>query len=252
MGCGGLLAGCGRSGNASQSSGQTTTAAPPHWQYDGATGAAHWGALDQSYTACSVSETQSPIDILNPTPSGNAPPTLAYRAGAADVVNDGHTVQANAARGLTMKVDGTDYELLQVHFHSPGEHTFAGRTSPLELHFVHRSPSGALAVLGFLVQPGLANPAWQPFVTALGTHEGDRAAIQLDWPRLVPASPATLRYAGSLTTPPCSEGVQWLVAQDALPLSAAQIKTFTDTYSGNNRPRQPLKGRAVTADAGAH
>ena len=250
LAAGALVAGCGRSGNgARSSSGPATTAAPAHWRYEGEEGPAHWGELDQAYKACSAGKAQSPIDIVNPAPSGKAPPSVAYRAGAADVVNNGHTVQANAASGLSLKLDGSDYELLQVHFHSPGEHAFDGKSGPVELHFVHRGASGTLAVLGFLVQPGATHPAWQPFVDALRTREGEHAAIQLDWPKLVPASASTVRYAGSLTTPPCTEGVQWLVARDPLAMSTAQIKAFTDAYSGNNRPRQPVGGRTVTVDA---
>jgi carbonic anhydrase len=247
---GALLAGCGRRGNGGgSSSGPATTVLPAHWRYEGEEGPAHWGELDPAYMACSAGKAQSPIDIVNPVPSGKAPPTVAYRAGATEIVNNGHTVQANPPSGLSLKLDGADYELLQAHFHSPGEHAFAGRSGPVELHFVHRGASGTLAVLGFLVQAGPTHPAWQPFVDALRTREGDRATIQLDWPRLVPATATTIRYAGSLTTPPCTEGVQWLVAQEPLTLGNAQIKAFSDAYSGNNRPRRPLEGAVVTIDS---
>jgi carbonic anhydrase len=160
-------------------------------------------------------------------------------------------VQANAARGLFLQLDGTDYELLQVHFHSPGEHAFAGRTGPLELHLVHRGPSGTLAVLGFLVQEGAANTPWQPFVDALHTGEGEHTTIQLDWPKLIPPSLTTVRYPGSLTTPPCTEGVTWLVAKDPLTMSGGQIQAFINAYAVNSRPRQPLNGRTVTIDSPA-
>ena len=128
-------------------------------------------------------------------------------------------------------------------------HAFDGKSGPVELHFVHRSTSGGLAVLGFLVQPGATHSAWKPFVDVLPTREGDHAAIQLDWPKLVPASATTIRYAGSLTVPPCREEVQWLVAKDPLAMSNVQIKAFTDAYSGNSRPRQALQNRAVTIDS---
>ncbi|MGH9265038.1 MAG: carbonic anhydrase [Acidimicrobiales bacterium] len=246
---GALLAACSRNGGSASTTTSPSATEPPHWHYEGEAGPQRWGELDPAYATCSTGRMQSPIDIVNPSPSGTTSPTLAYRRAPANVVNNGHTVQADAGAGLAMTLDGTDYELLQMHFHAPSEHAFSGRTAPVELHFVHRAASGQLAVLGLLVQEGVTNPAWRPFVDVLGTPEGGHAAVDLDWPALVPTPLTTVRYIGSLTTPPCTEGVQWLVARDTLVLGPAQITAFTDAYADNSRPRQPLNGRAVTVDA---
>lgn len=192
---------------------------------------------------------QSPIDIVDPGPSGTVSPSVSYTSGTADVINNGHTIQANAPSGMSINLDGTDYGLLQVHFHSPGEHALGGASGPVELHFVHRSDASVLAVLGFVAQAGADNAAWQPFVDALGTEEGEHTAIQLDWPGLVPASITTIRYPGSLTTPPCTEGVQWLVVRDPLVLGQAQIDAFAKAFSGNNRPLQALNDRMPNVDS---
>lgn len=221
-----------------------------HWEYGGDKGPAHWGELAKEFALCGSGTSQTPIDIEPTTREALTNPELRYQQGLVTVVNNGHTVQINAAPGNGMTIDGVHYALVQMHFHAPSEHTVAGEPAPLELHFVHKSADGTLAVLGALVHEGAQeNPAWSPVVAALADHGTSGATLVMNWPALVPADLTTYRYMGSLTTPPCSEGVHWLVVQTPLELSAAQIGAFTALYTGNARPLQERNERPVVADS---
>ena len=233
----------------SASPASVSPATPAHWTYEGAEGPAHWGELDPAYVTCADGTAQSPIDITNPTPADLADPAFAYQAGVAQVVNNGHSIQANAAAGGTMSVDGVAYQLAQVHFHAPSEHTLDGTRTPVEVHFVHRAADGRIAVVAvFLVQGDTTNAAWDPYVKALGVARGAEQAAKLDWMAMLPASRLTIRYSGSLTTPPCTEAVHWLLMKDPVQLSADQLRAFTAAYEGNDRPVQPLNHRPVEID----
>lgn len=221
-----------------------------HWEYSGDKGPAHWGELAEEFALCGSGTAQTPIDIEPTTREALPNPEVRYQQGTATLVNNGHTVQANAAPGNQLVIDGVTYALVQMHFHAPSEHTVAGVPAPLELHFVHKSADGTLAVLGALVQESAhANPAWSPLVAALAAQAAGGATLVIDWPALVPADMTTYRYMGSLTTPPCSEGVHWLVLQTPLLLSAPQIAAFTALYTGNARPLQERNERPVVADS---
>ena len=237
--CAAVLAGCGGE-----------SASPAHWSYEGENGPEHWGELDPSYALCADGSAQTPIDVTSPSPTALADPELAYEEGTADVENTGHTIQANAAPGSALRVGGEEYPLAQVHFHAPSEHTIDGVHSPIEAHFVHKTEDDRLAVVGVLLDTGESpNDAWQPFVGALTVEVDQSAEAELDWRTMLPADASTIRYRGSLTTPPCTEGVRWLLLQQPVALSAEQIAAFETAYSGNNRPVQPLNDRPVQADA---
>lgn len=251
------LAACGTSSEGNETAEPTeeaTTASPSpaHWTYEGEEGPANWGELDPAYAACADGSAQTPIDIVDPTPTDLADPVFAYAAGEVGILDNGHTVQAVAAAGNTVTVDGTAFPLAQMHFHTPSEHTIGGETFPLEVHFVHIDEAGTITVVGVMIQEGPeANAAWQPFVDALATAEvgvTDQTA-DLDWNALLPVGHRTYRYEGSLTTPPCTEGVHWLLMTDPIQLSADQIAAFTAAYEGNARPVQPLNGREVLVDS---
>ena len=187
---------------------------------------------------------------MSPSPAELVDPELAYEAGAADVENTGHTIQANAAPGSVLRVGGEVFPLAQMHFHAPSEHTIDGVHSPVEAHFVHKTEDERIAVVGVLLEAGDSpNETWQPFVDALTVEADESVEAELDWSALLPADPATIRYGGSLTTPPCTEGVSWLLMQQPVTLSAGQIEAFETAYSENNRPLQPLNDRIVQADA---
>ncbi|MGA0878528.1 MAG: carbonic anhydrase, partial [Ilumatobacteraceae bacterium] len=217
-----------------------TTAAPakelPHWTYEGEEGPENWGELAPEYVLCADGSAQTPIDITNTIDADLTDPLFSYDVNSATVINNGHTIQANAAEGNTLTVDGVDSPLKQIHFHAPSEHTIDGESAAAEVHFVHKTDDGVISVVGvMIVEDAAANTAWQPYVDAMGTVEGAETAIELDWAAMLPAVHTTYRYSGSLTTPPCTEGVNWFLMTESVSLSADQIAAITAAYEGNNR-----------------
>jgi carbonic anhydrase len=223
--------------------------AAAHWTYEGEEGPEHWGNLDPAYLLCIDGTAQTPIDITAKSTNDVADPVFGYSAGAADFVNNGHTVQAVPAAGNTLTVGETVYTLKQLHFHTPSEHAIDGVKAAAEMHFVHQSEAGVLAVVGVMIVAGDApNTAWEPYVAGTSTPKGGAASATIDWPALLPAEHITFQYQGSLTTPPCSEGVQWMVMRDAVTLSQTQIDALAAAYEGNARPLQPIGDRDVVLD----
>jgi carbonic anhydrase len=232
----------------------------PHWDYDGEEGPAFWGRLSPAFSACAAGQRQSPIDIDQAssaslpelrTAFGPAALRVVRHEHVADAVNSGHTIQVDYPQADALTVGEATYELAQYHFHAPSEHTVQGRHSPMEMHLVHKSPTGALAVVGVLIEEGAHNAAFDPVWSNLPRSKG--AAVHLEHVKvnvddLLPRTRTTYRYDGSLTTPPCSEGVKWLVMTTPIQLSAAQIAAFTTLIERNNRPVQARNGRAVVTD----
>ena len=225
-----------------------TNAGEVHWSYSGDTGPEYWGQLSEEFALCATGSAQTPIDIAPNAQADVANPVFAYQAGASEVINNGHTVQLKAEAANQMTVDGVTYTLLQMHFHAPSEHAIAGVRAPLEMHFVHQAADGTLAVVAVLAQAGAPTPAWDAMVNVLSTAEGQSATTNVDWSALLPTNQATYRYLGSLTTPPCSEGVHWMVMQTPVTLSDAQIGAFTQAYAANARPLQAVNDREVIND----
>jgi len=228
----------------------------PHWDYGADHGPAHWASLDPANAACASGTRQSPIDIVPGEVERAAPPpgVTELRAGhrdhAADVVHNGHTVQVDDPGADALTLAGEPYTLVQYHFHSPSENTVAGRQYPLEMHLVHRSAGGALAVLGVLVEEGAENAAFAPLWAQLPRHAGAQVHLDhvpVDVDAMLPRDRAAWRFEGSLTTPPCTEGVTWLVFAQPVPMSARQIADFRAVIHGNSRPVQPRNGRVVAA-----
>ena len=221
------------------------------WSYSGDTGPEHWSSLSPEFAACSNGAEQSPIDL---TGGDGGPPPLevAYGGSPLAITNDGRTVNAAADGDHGMSLGGKAHRLDHFHFHAPSEHTLDGRALALELHFVHFADDGAAAVLGVLVVEGAVNPGWSAVADALANavNEGDGAEVaQTDLAALRPADPANSErwsYTGSLTTPPCTEGVAWTVFAEPIEMSAAQIAAFTAAYDSNARPVQPLGERTLT------
>lgn len=222
------------------------------WGYDGDRGPAQWGSLDQAFSTCADGTEQSPID-LSAAPEGDFPAIeFDYGSRLATVVNTGHTIQVNLDRGGGIMLGGTRYDLLQFHFHHGSEHTLGGVQLPMELHLVHRSDGGALAVVGVLLGVGAANetlvPIWKRLPSRANWAEALPDAIEVS--ALLPVDDTTWRYRGSLTTPPCTEGVSWIVMTEPVTLSSAQIAAFGALYPRNFRPVQPLGGRTLGRDRG--
>jgi carbonic anhydrase len=232
--------------------GGAVAAQEAHWSYSGDTGPTHWGSLDPAYAACAQGQQQSPVDI--PADAAVRPADIAfdYRPSAMNIVNNGHTVQVNYDPGSSIRVNGVRYDLTQFHFHARSEHALAGQHEPMEIHFVHKSANGGTAVVGVRLTSGAENPAYAAVIDNLPTTEGEPATVagaRVDARRMLPAQRTYWRYGGSLTTPPCTEGVQWLVMNSPVELSARQIAAFTAIYSDNARPVQPLNGRTFSAMA---
>lgn len=226
----------------------------PHWEYTGEAGAEKWGGLSPDFAACGAGKMQSPVDIKDGFKADGAALILDYQASPLNIIHNGHTVQVNFAPGSSMRVSGTKYDLLQVHFHTPSEHAIGGVRAPMEAHFVHKSAAGALAVLGVMMQEGAENPAvegvWKHLPMAAGpaqTIEG-ASVYPVDF---FPPNRTYHRYMGSLTTPPCSEGVSWFVLTDPIMLSAAQIEKFAKATGENSRPLQPVNNRLLLHPIGA-
>lgn len=239
-----LMTGC-----ANVSEAPVTTEHMPHWSYTGESGPAHWGDLAPEYALCANGTAQTPIDIVPTANEALVNPEVRYRVGEVSIVNNGHTIQANATPGSAIMVNGVEYGLAQMHFHAPSEHMINGQRALAEVHFVHKAADGSLTVIGALVQMGnQENEAWAPFVAALHTVEGATTTTTLDWAALLPNDLMTYRYQGSLTTPPCTEGVNWMVLQTPVVLSESQLTAFTAAYNGNARPIQDAADRAVILD----
>jgi carbonic anhydrase len=212
----------------------------PHWSYAGDTGPAHWGELQPDFKVCQLGLEQTPIDLADGIGGQPAAVAFAYRPLPLRIVNNGHTIQVNADAGSACVIGGVRYELLQFHLHHPSEHLLSGKPFDLECHFVHRSSEGALAVVGVFIRPGTRNAALAPLFDAMPGKEGPeiRAAGAIDPAALLPRSGGWFRYMGSLTTPPCSEGLTWTVFKEPIEASAGQIARFAGLFPGNARPLQ--------------
>src|SRR5690349_5091197 len=200
----------------------TASAEAAHWSYEGAAGPDHWGDVDAASKVCTAGSQQSPIDITGAVKSQLPKLELSWSKNADTVLNNGHTIQLNFEKGGTLKVASGSYSLLQFHFHRPSEHLIGGKSFPMEVHFVHRNEAGGLAVIGVLMNAGGANPVFNKIVSTMPAKEGPavKADASIDPSKLLPAGRAYYQYAGSLTTPPCSEVVNWLLLRE--PISVAK------------------------------
>jgi carbonic anhydrase len=240
-------------------SSQTPTVHGVHWAYRGDEGPAQWGHLDPAFAACASGTRQSPIDLaLSPgTPAAPAPTRPRWQPITARPANDGHTIRlSEATPRSSLTLDGTAYVLQQLHFHSPSEHTIAGQPFAAEAHLVHRSNDGKFLVVAILMRRGQENATLRSAWSAMPPEPGGPSAAtgesSIDVNALLPPAPRYLRYDGSFTTPPCTEGVTWLVvepeANPTVEISDAQIEQLrAATQGATNRPTQPLNGRAVVA-----
>ena len=193
---------------------------------------------------------QSPIDLGAANERATVQVQVSYKPVPLTVLHNGHTVQFNVDNGSAITLAGISYKLLQVHFHTPSEHKDHGVSYPLEAHFVHKSDQGALAVIGVLFKPGAPSKALEPLLAHLPTTQTppvtyDKASMHFEG--LLPAKRQLVRYMGSLTTPPCSEGVNWMVMQDTMTASQAQIDQLAKAMGDNARPLQAPDHRLIVA-----
>jgi carbonic anhydrase len=222
-------------------------AADTHWSYEGATGPGKWGDLDAASKVCSIGSQQSPVDI-GPTIRAQLPRlNIKWPSHADTIINNGHTIQLNFAPGGKLVLGKESYELLQLHFHRPSEHLIGGKDFPMEAHFVHRNAAGNLAVVGVLMAAGRRNAAFARVTATMPDKEGPavKADPTFNPRRLLPGKLGYYRYPGSLTTPPCSETVEWLVLATPITVGAGDIAAFAKLYPMNARPVQQPNRRAV-------
>ncbi len=221
------------------------------WGYSGSIGPEHWGELSPDYRLASEGKSQSPIDIdTSAVTAGGGDVSVQCTASVDELVNNGHSIQANVSSGGTLTTPTGTYRLKQFHFHSPSEHTIDGEHAAMEMHMVHADDDGNLAVVAVMIREGSENPFFAklwPHIPAIRGANQDVAGTPFGPGDLLPAGRQTWRYSGSLTTPPCSENVDWTMMQTPVEASAAQVAKFREIMFHNNRPTQPLNGRAVQA-----
>jgi carbonic anhydrase len=231
------------------------TAAPPtaNWDYQGKRGELNWGKLDPAYQACSKGHEQSPIDIrgarLN---TALQPIEFHYIAGSVTLVNTGHTIEAHVNPGSYIVAGGVRYDLVQFHFHHPGEAAVKGKLTDMEVHLVHKSADGKLAVVAvrLVEDPGSPNAVmamlWPHLPRTAGTSE--RVDDMVNPGGLLPADRGYWTYIGSLTAPPCTEGVRWFIFEQELSVSRDQLRVFAALFRVNTRGLQDPHGRRIEAN----
>lgn len=224
-----------------------------HWGYTGEAAPENWGELSPEFVLCAEGLGQSPIDIVDSQASAEDLPALSfnYQPIALNEINNGHTLQVNYSEGSFIEANGTRYDLLQFHFHAPSEHTLNGQNVAMEMHLVHRSAEGKLAVVGVMINPGDVNHAYDLVWDYMPANNGDTREVStasINANDLLPAERSYYHYVGSLTTPPCSEGVEWYVLTTPVLLSEGQIASFKAIMNNNNRPVQALNDRSIEVD----
>ena len=223
-----------------------------HWGYTGHQAPQYWGSLNPKYKMCSQGVNQSPINISNEiTIKTDKLEKIGfnYFANSTEVINNGHAIQVNVDSYSNINIDGKDFNLKQFHFHSPSENEINGRSFPLEAHFVHVAKDGTLAVVGVLFELGEANPTLQAIWDKMPKEVGGKTALSIsnkDIDALLPKSKEYYYFNGSLTTPPCTEGVKWMVLKEYRTISKEQVEQFLNViHHENNRPVQAINARKV-------
>lgn len=219
------------------------------WTYGGAHGPTHWSELDPEFSVCKTGHFQSPIDIRGATPADLPPITFDYHDSPLKIVNNGHTIMVTPTAGSSISIGGKRYELVQFHFHHPSEEKVGGKQYDMVVHLVHKDSDGHLAVVGVLLKAGKADNA---LIDKLWAHlpkkpdeENTVAPLLINADQLLPAQHGYYTFPGSLTTPPCSEGVTWYVLKEPVTISAKQVAQFAKIYPNNARPLQAIADRPL-------
>ena len=220
---------------------------PTHWDYEGTAGPDAWGKMRPEFSKCATGQRQSPIDIRGGIAVDLEPIKFDYRPSAFSVIDNGHTVQVNVEPGNSITITGKRYELVQFHFHRPSEERVNGRQYDMVAHLVHKDVDGHIAVVAVLLDRGSAQSIVQTVWNNLPLEKGDevRAGSRIDLAQLLPDDKRYYTYMGSLTTPPCSEGVLWMVMKQPVPISVDQVAIFSRLYPMNARPIQQADGRLI-------
>ncbi|WP_368564674.1 carbonic anhydrase [Pseudoxanthomonas sp. UTMC 1351] len=221
---------------------------PKHWGYAGEVGPEHWAEFESDFGECNSGRNQSPIDLSNFIEAELPKIAFDYKPGGHEVVNNGHAIQVNYNPGSKITVDGTDFALKQFHFHSPSENTVKTKSFPMEAHFVHADAKGNLAVVALMFEEGASNKLLERVWPSVPKVENGKAELStpVSASDLLHANRDYYRYEGSLTTPPCSEGVRWLVLKRPAKASAEQLAMVQKAIGHpNNRPVQPVGARVI-------
>lgn len=215
-----------------------------HWEYEGAKGVEKWGELDPAFKACAVGDEQSPIDLKGAVSAKLDRLVVDWKPQAYSVANNGHTIQASAQPGSSLRIGEQSYELKQFHFHTPSEHALNGQKTAMEAHFVHAQPNGRLAVVGVFLTGGGGNAAFSRVMAIAPATEGEaRLAVPIDVKTLLPTQGPLFRYEGSLTIPPCSETIDWNIYGASVAVAQSDIDAFKKLFPNNARPLQPIHRR---------
>lgn len=219
-----------------------------HWTYQGEHGPKHWGDLSPEFVQCRVGLNQSPIDITGAVEADLPSLVLDYQTYTTELVNNGHTGQANVEPGNFLRVGGESFELVQFHLHTPSEHQINGKQFLMELHFVHKNENGALAVVGLLVDEGEVNEETVAYTSKLPSEVDQPVPYRRQLSNLPPISSDSFsyyRYNGSLTTPPCTEGVRWYILKDTVFSDRAQQSIYQRLIGDDARGPQPINARVI-------
>lgn len=216
-----------------------------HWTYDGDEGPNHWGKLTPDHKACDIGAQQSPINLAQPIPSKLKKLDIKWKEFPLSIINNGHTIQVNVPPGCTIAEDGITYKLVQFHFHHPSEHLIDGAALPMEIHFVHFNERMDLAlVLGVFIAEGSPNDLLGKIFSDMPKEKGEsKTVLAINPNNLLPESFDRFHYQGSLTTPPCSEIINWNVLRSSITASSDQIRAFAALFINNARPVMPLNRR---------
>lgn len=217
------------------------------WSYEGGGGPAQWAAMRPEFATCASGKRQSPIDLRDGLRVQLDPVQFEYKPSGFRVIDTGHTVQVNVEGGNTIEITGRRYELQQFHFHRPSEERIDGRAFDMSAHLVHKDGEGRLAIVAVLLEGGSAQPLVQTVWNNLPLEKGEEVPARgtIDLNALLPAERGYFTYMGSLTTPPCSEGVLWMVMKQPVSVSPQQIAIFSRLYPMNARPVQSASGRLI-------
>ncbi|MDP2825109.1 MAG: carbonic anhydrase family protein [Sulfuritalea sp.] len=218
-----------------------------HWAYEGEGAPANWGKLRSDYATCATGKRQSPIDIRDGIKLSLETIRFEYKPTQFRIVDNGHTLQVSVGEGLGMQVMGKRYELIQFHFHRPSEERVNGKLYDMVVHLVHKNDEGQLAVIAVLLEKGGEHPLIQILWNNMPLERDMEVspAEPIDLAQMLPENRSYWTYMGSLTTPPCTEGVLWMVMKQPLQVSADQVAIFSRLYRNNARPVQPSNGRLI-------
>lgn len=218
-----------------------------HWSYSGTTAPEYWADIDPKNQFCREGKHQSPVNLTNFIEADLPELAIQYQTQATEILHNGHTVRINMAAGSHLGVDGLILPVKQFHFHSPSENHIDGESFAMEAHIVHGDDEGHFAVIAIMFKEGAENPALASIWENMPSKAGERRPLDsVDLAGLLPDNKDYYRFTGSLTTPPCSEGLRWLVMKNAVTASKSQIEQFQKVMQHpNNRPLQPINARVI-------